>query len=143
MLHMTEHAPTAHPSTDAHGSTGGDTATGAVPTTGAVTSAAAGTSAAPRPNASVSLPSGLTADQLPRHVAMIMDGNGRWAQEHMLPSSGCEVRRGQRPMKYKQSLQIVRAHCKAQWATMGYITWAVLYGAPEALAPLAKDRVRG
>ena len=84
---MTEQAPTAHPSTDAHGSTGGDTATGAVPTTGAVTSAAAGTSAAPRSNASVSLPSGLTADQLPRHVAMIMDGNGRWARSRGLTRS--------------------------------------------------------
>jgi undecaprenyl diphosphate synthase len=28
---------------------------------------------------------GLTADRLPRHVAVIMDGNGRWAQARLLP----------------------------------------------------------
>ena len=28
---------------------------------------------------------GLQADQLPRHVAIIMDGNGRWAQARELP----------------------------------------------------------
>ncbi len=27
----------------------------------------------------------LSRDQLPKHVAMIMDGNGRWAQRHDLP----------------------------------------------------------
>ena len=28
---------------------------------------------------------GLTPEQLPRHVAIIMDGNGRWAQLHRVP----------------------------------------------------------
>ena len=28
---------------------------------------------------------GLKPDQLPRHVAIIMDGNGRWAQRRGLP----------------------------------------------------------
>ena len=28
---------------------------------------------------------GLEPRQLPRHIAIIMDGNGRWAQRHGLP----------------------------------------------------------
>src|SRR5579864_3792556 len=28
---------------------------------------------------------GLTPEQLPRHIAIIMDGNGRWAQRRGLP----------------------------------------------------------
>jgi len=28
---------------------------------------------------------GLTIDQIPRHIAIIMDGNGRWAQQRALP----------------------------------------------------------
>lgn len=33
------------------------------------------------------LPSGLTADSLPLHLAIIMDGNGRWAEAQGLPRS--------------------------------------------------------
>jgi len=33
----------------------------------------------------VSNPSGVIADKIPRHIAVIMDGNGRWAHERGLP----------------------------------------------------------
>ncbi|MFM1801802.1 MAG: hypothetical protein RJA81_1154 [Planctomycetota bacterium] len=42
---------------------------------------------------------GLSADQLPRHIAIIMDGNGRWAQERGLP----------RVFGHRRGIQSVRA----------------------------------
>jgi undecaprenyl diphosphate synthase len=42
---------------------------------------------------------GLNQDQLPRHVAIIMDGNGRWAQERGLP----------RVFGHRRGIQSVRA----------------------------------
>jgi undecaprenyl diphosphate synthase len=42
---------------------------------------------------------GLKPDQLPRHVAIIMDGNGRWAQRRGLP----------RIMGHRRGIQSVRA----------------------------------
>lgn len=42
---------------------------------------------------------GLRAEQLPRHVAIIMDGNGRWAQKRGLP----------RIMGHRQGIRSVRA----------------------------------
>ena len=37
------------------------------------------------PLVTASLPSNLDRERLPRHVAVIMDGNGRWAQRRSLP----------------------------------------------------------
>jgi undecaprenyl diphosphate synthase len=34
---------------------------------------------------------GLSPDQLPRHIAIIMDGNGRWAKAHGLPRIGGHI----------------------------------------------------
>src|ERR1700733_15853383 len=42
---------------------------------------------------------GLTPDQLPRHIAVIMDGNGRWAQRRGLP----------RIVGHRRGIQSVRA----------------------------------
>ncbi len=39
----------------------------------------------PPPHPSGTTPPPLAADQVPRHVALVMDGNGRWAQERGLP----------------------------------------------------------
>jgi len=44
-------------------------------------------------------PLGLKAEQLPRHVAIIMDGNGRWAQSRGLP----------RVVGHRQGIQSVRS----------------------------------
>lgn len=41
--------------------------------------------AAARPAPTTALPAELQADQLPCHVAVIMDGNGRWARQRGLP----------------------------------------------------------
>lgn len=46
----------------------------------------------------------LDPDRMPRHVAIIMDGNGRWARQHHLPSRLLGHREG-----YKTVRQIVRA----------------------------------
>src|SRR5438270_1522414 len=43
--------------------------------------------------------SGLRPEQLPRHVAIIMDGNGRWAQARGLP----------RVLGHRQGIRSVRA----------------------------------
>jgi undecaprenyl diphosphate synthase len=39
----------------------------------------------PPPHPSGAKPPSLPADQVPKHVALIMDGNGRWAKERGLP----------------------------------------------------------
>jgi undecaprenyl diphosphate synthase len=39
----------------------------------------------PPPHPSGATPPPLSADQVPQHVALVMDGNGRWAQERGLP----------------------------------------------------------
>ncbi|HOA67362.1 MAG TPA: undecaprenyl diphosphate synthase family protein, partial [Phycicoccus elongatus] len=41
--------------------------------------------AAPFPHPSGARPPVVTASALPRHVAVVMDGNGRWANERGLP----------------------------------------------------------
>ena len=41
--------------------------------------------ARPAPHPSGALPPVLTADGVPRHVALVMDGNGRWAKARGLP----------------------------------------------------------
>jgi undecaprenyl diphosphate synthase len=42
------------------------------------------TFAAPRPHASGARPPDIASELLPRHVAIVMDGNGRWAQQRGL-----------------------------------------------------------
>ena len=39
----------------------------------------------PRPHPSGAVPPSVPADLVPRHVAVVMDGNGRWAKERGLP----------------------------------------------------------
>lgn len=39
----------------------------------------------PTPHTSGAVPPSLPADLIPRHVAIVMDGNGRWAKERGLP----------------------------------------------------------
>lgn len=41
--------------------------------------------AAPKPHASGVTPPAFPADRLPQHVAVVMDGNGRWANQRGLP----------------------------------------------------------
>jgi undecaprenyl diphosphate synthase len=43
------------------------------------------TFATPRPHASGARPPDLPPELMPRHVAVVMDGNGRWAQQRGLP----------------------------------------------------------
>lgn len=38
-----------------------------------------------QPHSLIELPEDLDRDRLPRHVAVIMDGNGRWAKQRNLP----------------------------------------------------------
>jgi undecaprenyl diphosphate synthase len=45
----------------------------------------AGTYRAPQPHRDGLRPPAIEADALPRHVAIVMDGNGRWAQQRELP----------------------------------------------------------
>ncbi len=40
---------------------------------------------APKPHRSGALPPKFTPEAIPHHVALVMDGNGRWAQERGLP----------------------------------------------------------
>lgn len=40
---------------------------------------------APSPHVSGATPPPLTSEQVPQHVALVMDGNGRWAQQRGLP----------------------------------------------------------
>jgi len=50
--------------------------------------AGATSAAAPAPAAEAALlPGGLRAESLPRHVAVVMDGNSRWARARGLPSA--------------------------------------------------------
>ncbi|MCW2778991.1 MAG: ispU, partial [Frankiales bacterium] len=39
----------------------------------------------PTPHPSGATPPPIPADLVPRHVAIVMDGNGRWAKERGLP----------------------------------------------------------
>ena len=51
----------------------------------------------PDPHPSGARPPALPADRLPRHVAIVMDGNGRWAKARNLPrTEGHAARRGRR-----------------------------------------------
>jgi undecaprenyl diphosphate synthase len=47
---------------------------------------------------------GLTVDQMPRHLAIIMDGNGRWAQKRSLP-------RIQGHRRGAKTVQSIAQHC--------------------------------
>ena len=47
---------------------------------------------------------GLTPDQMPRHIAIIMDGNGRWAQKKGLPRAEGHRRGG-------KTVEAIAQHC--------------------------------
>ena len=50
------------------------------------------TYASPTPHPSGAKPPSIPADLVPRHVAIVMDGNGRWAKDRELPrTSGHEA----------------------------------------------------
>ncbi|MGA9716151.1 MAG: undecaprenyl diphosphate synthase family protein, partial [Aeromicrobium sp.] len=54
-----------------------------------------GTPRAPTPHPSGARPPNLPADQVPGHVAIVMDGNGRWAKQRGLPrTAGHEMGEG-------------------------------------------------
>ncbi|MEM9214657.1 MAG: polyprenyl diphosphate synthase [Cyanobacteria bacterium P01_F01_bin.150] len=59
------------------------------------------------PAVSRTLPTDLHADYLPRHVAVIMDGNGRWAKQQGLP----------RRVGHKQGVDTLKEllHCCRDW----------------------------
>ncbi len=80
----------------AEGTTGGQAPPAPVPTPGR----GAGAAVADRPGAEVGLLArlGLDARRLPRHVAIIMDGNGRWARRRGLP----------RPAGHRAGVEAVR-----------------------------------
>jgi len=91
------------------------------------------------------LPGGLRAESLPRHVAVVMDGNSRWARARGLPSAaGHEA--GRRALEEVVRLSRawgVRALTAFAFSHENWSRPKVCFPPPRAVAFFASDELHG